>query len=185
MPASLPVPERLTWAVAQLPAGTGDAVLEIGCGGGHALALLLARHPRAAFTGIDRSPGQVARACARNAAAVAAGRLRVHALDLHDAADVLGDGAFAHVLAVNVNAFWTTPTTSVASLTRLLAPGGRAYLAYEPPGASGIGALQAALPTALAAHGLAVVDVRTTRFRATQGLCVIAARGAGDRRASA
>jgi len=54
-------------------------------------------------------------------------------------------GVFDPVLAINVNAFWTAPATSLASLARLLRPGGRAYLVYEPPSASRLNAVRPAL----------------------------------------
>lgn len=147
------VPERIVWAVDQVAAA--DRVLEIGCGAGHALALLRERMPRAEIVAIDRSALQVARA--RERAGV-----RVERMELDDAPEVLG--AFDVVLAINVNAFWTAPSPSFASLARLLRPGGRALLVFEPPSASRLTAIREQLLTLLPAYGFAVDDVREAAF---------------------
>ena len=177
-------PERSTWAVAQLPGGIRDPILEVGCGAVLALALLLDRYPDVALTAIDRSPGQVARARARHGAAIAAGRLRVEPLGLATAPAVLGAGAFAHALAINVNAFWTAPAMGFGSLARLLGPAGLATLVYEPPSPAARRRLEAELPARAEAHGFRVTDVRLTRFRSTLGLCVVAATDGGASRAT-
>ena len=156
------VPARIDWAVAQLPDAPG-AILEVGCGGGHALALLRARFPHADIAGIDRSALQAARAHALNPA------IRVEALALADAPAVLGE--FGAVLAINVNAFWTDPAPSLASLALLLQPGGRAFLVYEPPSASRLADLRARLSALLAEQGFEVEEVREAAFGA---VCIVA-----------
>jgi cyclopropane fatty-acyl-phospholipid synthase-like methyltransferase len=108
-----PVPARLSWAVEQVDAPPMDHILEIGCGSGHAVALLHARLPGAIITAIDRSALQVDRARARNAAAIAGGRVRIEQVELADAPALLGTGRFRRVLAINVNAFWTDPAASL------------------------------------------------------------------------
>ena len=176
------VPERLLWAIDGLPDRIDGPILEVGCGAGHALALLHARYPKATIVGIDRSPGQVAKARERNADAMRTGRLRVEALDLHEASAALGDATFALVLAVNVNAFWTGPESSLASLATLLVPRGVAHLAYEPPNRSALDKLRVALPSALEAGGFAVHETRIDGTGAAGRVCVVAARVAIRRR---
>jgi SAM-dependent methyltransferase len=167
------VPERVSWAVEQLADGLTGRLLEVGCGPGHAVALLCERLPCSTVTAIDRSALQAARARARNQAAVAAGRVRIEQLTLAGASAVLGTGAFDAAIAINVNAFWTAPAPSLASLARLLTPRGRAYLVYEPPSASRLRAARARLPRLLGEHGFTVEDVRVTTFRASRGLCLV------------
>lgn len=170
------VPSRLTWAVQQLPPTVVGPVLEVGCGAGEAAALLLARFPTTPVTAIDRSATQIARARARLAAPVEAGRLRLACLALEAAPRALGHDAFALVLAVNVNAFWTAPARARAAAATLLAPGGHLYLVYEPPGADRVPVLRARLHDTLTAGGFtdvasvhavvggaALVCVRATR----------------------
>lgn len=160
------VPRRITWAVEQLAAA--ERILEIGCGGGHALALIRARFPAAEIIAIDRSALQVSRA----RELVGAGRLRVKQMELADAPGVLG--AFDAVLAVNVNAFWTAPAPSLASLARLLRPGGRAYLVYEPPSASRLADVRTRLTASLAEYGFDLEGVRETALGGSHAVCMVA-----------
>jgi SAM-dependent methyltransferase len=104
----------------------------------------------------------------------------VEQLDLSDAPDVLG--AFDAVLAVNVNAFWTAPAPSMASLARLLRSGGRAFLVYEPPSASRLAAIRREVSAALGEHGFQVEDVRQAALGASHAMCII---GRPTRRARA
>src|SRR5687768_6269954 len=60
-----PIPERITWAVDQLKPAPQDRILEVGCAGGHALALIAARAPACTLIGIDRSAIQVTNARGR------------------------------------------------------------------------------------------------------------------------
>lgn len=160
-----PIPERTRWAVTLLDVAEDDHVLEIGCGAGHALALVAERLGRSTVTGIDRSAAMVARASARNAAAIEAGRVRVLHQSLADAARAVvtggdGAGAFPKVLAVNVNAFWTAPAPSLSALARVVLSRGGAWLVYEPPTATVLRRLQRLLPRVLEDGGFTAVDVR-------------------------
>ena len=170
------VPERILWAIEQLDLGTSDDVLEVGCGGGHAVTLLCERLRRGRVTAIDRSALQVARARERNAAWMASGRARIEAVALEDAPAVLGGGRFDRVLAINVNAFWTDPGPSVAALGKLLAPTGRVFLVYEPPTPARLREMRRTVPELIRGAGMDVDDVRATSFRRSQGVCVIGRR---------
>jgi SAM-dependent methyltransferase len=172
------VPERILWAIDQLDLGTSDDVLEVGCGGGHAVGLMCERLRRGRVTAIDRSALQVARARERNAAWVGTGRARIEAIALEDAPDVLGRGRFDRVLAINVNAFWTEPRPSVAALAELLAPTGRVFLVWEPPTAARLRQMKQAVPPMLTDAGLVVEDVRTATFRRSHGVCIVGRRDA-------
>lgn len=179
------VPERIRWAVEQLELergrnrGPGPAqaqVLEIGCGGGHAVALVAERLRRGTITGIDRSKKQVASARARNSEAIAAGRARIEHLTLDRAPELFGDATFHVVFAINVNAFWVEPEPSIARALRLLRKRGQLCLCYEPPSASRIVSLGQRLAASLEAQGVRVPDVRQQRFAHSGGLCVIGRR---------
>jgi SAM-dependent methyltransferase len=174
------VPQRITWAVEQLARAPADRILEIGCGGGHALAPIRARFPGAEIIAVDRSALQVARARELDRVAIGEGRARVERLELADAPGVLG--AFDAVLAVNVNAFWTAPAPSMASLARLLRPGGGAFLVYAPPSASRLAAIRRDVSAALGEHGFEVEDVHQAALGASQAVCII---GRPTRRARA
>ena len=169
-------PQRVLWAIEQLQLGTSDDVLEVGCGGGHAVTLLCQSLRRGRVTAIDRSALQVARARERNAAWIASGRARIECLALADAPSMLGRGRFDRVLAINVNAFWTDPAPSVAALAGLLARSGRVHLVYEPPSPTRLRELRRTMPALLEDAGLSVEDVRTATFRRGQGICIIGSR---------
>lgn len=160
MPArELRAPARIVWAVEQLAPAASDRILEIGCGPGHAVALVCQRVSKGVVTAIDRSALQVEKARMLNREHVQAGRARIEALTLEGAPAALG-ARFTKVLAVNVNAFWTEPVASLASLRSLLGTRGRVFLVHEAPSAAGLKKLRVAVPAALAANGFVVDDVR-------------------------
>lgn len=167
-------PARVAWAVAQLELAPAAQVLEVGCGAGHALALVAARLTRGVVVGIDRSALQVRGARQRNAAAIAAGRARVEALSLERAPEGLGEQRFDAVLAINVNAFWTQPEATIDAARRLLRRRGRLTLCYEPPSAAQLARLEASLPALLEAHDLRIHAVRTERLARSSLWCIIA-----------
>jgi SAM-dependent methyltransferase len=172
-PPASKVPERIRWAVEQLGLRSADTLLEVGTGGGQALALIGSKLTRGNVTAIDRSALQVEAARARNRDALRGGRLRIERLDLNDAPTRLGQ-RFAKVLAINVNAFWTAPGPSLSSLEELLLPNGRAYLVYEPPTLARARALSKSLPALLREHDWRVQRAATTSFARSLGVCVVA-----------
>ena len=166
-------PDRLLWTVELLDVHPTEHLLEIGCGPGHAVALVCDQLTRGTITAIDRSATMVARARARNQVCVAAGRARIEQQTLTEAD--LGR-RFRKVFAVNVNAFWTAPVPSLGALGRLLQQACIAYLVYEPPSVTRLNALQQSLPAQLEAQGFDVGDVLVQRFRSSHGLCITARR---------
>ena len=120
------IPARIAWTATLLEVRPDMRLLEIGCGPGHAVALVAARLAGTGhLTAIDRSATMVARARARNAAAVASGRVVIAQRSLAQAA--AHGGAFDELFAINVNCFWTAATESVGALGRL----GRARLGAD------------------------------------------------------
>ena len=177
MPAEGAAPERVRWAVALLDPRPAEHLLEIGCGAGHAVALVAARLGRGTITRVDRSAAAVERARARNAAAIAAGRARIELARFEDAAP---DRRFARALAINVNAFWTTPAAAFPVAARLLAPRGTLWLVYEPPSAARLRELRTALPTFAAEHAFTLDAAHERALGASRGLCLVLRRGAAD-----
>ena len=169
MPTGLPA--RIAWAVEHLDLSHGAHVLEIGCGAGHALGFIAARLTTGTVTGLDRSETQLMKAREHHASAIASGRI----LLINDTLErAMLPRRYDRVLAINVNAVWTTPGRSVPSLARCLAPGGLVLLVYEPPSSAKLRALEASLPTHLAAERLVVRSVLTERIGRTQLLGVSA-----------
>jgi protein-L-isoaspartate O-methyltransferase len=173
----LRTPERVVWAVKQLAVAPADDILEVGCGPGHAVALVCPGLVRGTVTAIDRSELQVEKARALNRRFMEQGRARIEVTTLSDAPAALAR-RFSKVFAINVNAFWTEPE-SISTLRELLRPGGRVYLVYEPPSAAGSRKLRASVPELLSSRGFAVEDIRTSSARSRVMLCVVASRSKG------
>lgn len=166
------VPARLRWAVDVLGVRPGERILEVGCGRGVAIELLCERSDAGLVVGIDRSPSAVAAAEARNEAHIAAGRVRLLHAALADAP--LGE-RFDRVFAVNVNVFWLGPAKELAAIRRVLAPGGRLYLFYEPPSAAQLERAAEACAAFLREHGFAVEQTLRAELPPNLGLCIVAA----------
>ena len=164
------VPERVSWAVELLDVRPTDHILEIGCGPGLAAALVCERLTRGSITAIDRSAVAVSRTRERVRDHLTTGHARVERMTLEDAD--LGR-RFRKVLAINVNAFWTTPAENIAALERVLDPKGAAWLVYEPPSESRLRDIRESLPHELDSNGFEVTRVETRRFRSSFGLAIL------------
>ena len=172
-------PARLTWAVDVLGAQPGERVLEIGCGRGVAIELLCERLDGGRVTGIDRSPVAIAAAEARNQAHVRSGRVRLLNAALADASFDEHE-RFDRVFAVNVNAFWLSPAKELAVVRRVLAPGARLHLFYEPPSPAQLERAAEACAAFLREHGFTVEQVLRAELPPNLGLCIVAAPGGGS-----
>jgi cyclopropane fatty-acyl-phospholipid synthase-like methyltransferase len=176
------VPARVRWAVEQLDPRPEEHVLEIGCGAGHAVTLLAARVTRGRILAIDSSPTQVGRARQLNRELIMTGRVSIEHASLSEAADAPNAPRFGAILAINVNAFWTTPEQSLTSLVRLLPRGGRACLVYQAPSAPKHEQIRSRVPALMAAHGFEPVELRSTEIGNARLLCIMgecAGLGAG------
>ena len=96
-----------------------EHVLEVGFGGG---ALMRAMRPRVArVSGVDVSEAMVQRASNFDVRRASAEALP------------FGDGAFDKAVSVNSLYFWPDPDKAFGELARVLKPGGRLVLCFEPP----------------------------------------------------
>ena len=165
------IPARLQWAVDVLVVGPGERILEIGGGRGVAAELVCERLEDGRYTGIDRSAKAVAAAEQRNRRHVESGKARFVNAAL---AGAELDERFDKVFAVNVNLFWLGPEKELAVIRRLLAPGGRLYLCYEPPSATQLERALEGCRAFLQEGGFTVVDVLYADLPPNRGLCIAA-----------
>ena len=128
--------QRNVWAVGLLGVEPTDRVLEIGFGPGIAIRELSRQATHGLVCGVDHSAVMVRQAMRRNAAAVCAGRVDLRL----GAAEHLPAFAepFDKVLVVNNMGMWREPAERLKALQRLMRPGGRIAIVFQPrcPGAT-------------------------------------------------
>jgi len=122
--------ERNLWAISLLNLQRRDHVLEIGFGPGWAIQQIAARTTPGFVTGVDPSEVMVAQASARNAAAIRAGRVKLH----HgpNAPLPYAEAHFDKVLAVNSMQFWPEALAGLQEVRRVTKPGGLVVIAIQP-----------------------------------------------------
>lgn len=126
---------RNQWAVKLLDLTPTNAVIELGCGPGVAVAALASRLTQGTVVGVDHSAVMIRQARRRNAAAVRAGRVRLIQTSVEDLQEA--GGPFDAALAVNTVGMWPEPVARLRKIGELLRPGGRIALVSQPrcPGA--------------------------------------------------
>jgi ubiquinone/menaquinone biosynthesis C-methylase UbiE len=137
---------------------SSDRVLEIGFGPGVAIALLAARIRKGAIAGVDPSAAMLAQAQARNAAAVASGKVD---LRLGEAERLpFADAAFDRALAINSMQLWPNVGAGLREIHRVLRRDGKLALGFTLYS----GQQRSGVPEALFAAGF--TDVRTAQGEA-------------------
>ena len=122
---------RHSAAVSALALQGNESVLEIGCGHGVAVRLVLERLTSGTMTALDRSQKMIDMAAAGAPEALAAGTLRLRAEALEDAD--FGGETFDAIFAINLDLNLRLGTRWPGLLKALLRPGGRVVLAFDPP----------------------------------------------------
>lgn len=102
-------------------------ILDAGCGPGQFTIAAAERLPATQMDGIDLAPAMIAIAERRAAASPAAARLRFQVADV--ARLPFADGTFDAVLTTGSIKHWPDPVAGLRELHRVLAPGGRAFVA--------------------------------------------------------
>lgn len=111
-------------AVDALDPQPGDHVLDVGCGSGHAVALLAQRVGASGHvTGVDGSATMIAQARRANATELSESRVSLMVADFDHLP--FEPCSFDGIIASNVIYFWNDPASMVARLRGLLKPGGR------------------------------------------------------------
>ena len=126
--AQMAVAPRHTAAVSALALAGTESVLEIGCGHGVAVRLVLERLTTGTITALDRSQKMI-----DLVSAIADHRLHTRAEALEEAD--FGGERFDAIFAVNLDLNLRLGARWPAMLRALLKPGGRVVLAFDPPDA--------------------------------------------------
>jgi len=121
---------RTDWTLELLDIRPTDRVLEIGLGPGLGIRGAAERAHRGEVYGIDHSAVMLRQASKRNAAAIAAGRVKLRLASV----DALPDFSrrFDKVFGVNVHLFWNDAAAVIAALFERLQPGGTLALTFQP-----------------------------------------------------
>lgn len=162
---------------------------------GVALAALAERAIDGLVVGVDHSPVMIRHAQRRNAAAVAAGGVRLvgasvedlllvarHERDPMQAPAAPFDMPFDAVLAVNNVGFWSEPEVRLAGVRHLLRPGGLIAVAHQPRERGATDETSAAkgqeIAAALARAGFSEVRVEALPLKPPV-VCALGMNGAG------
>ncbi len=118
-------------AIDALDLAPDDCVLDVGFGGGAALADLLRRSPSRTVAGLEPSAAMIERAARRFQTDIASGRLVL----AHASAERLPfpDQSFDALLSVHTSYFFTDRAVALGEMQRVLKPGGRLVLAIWTP----------------------------------------------------
>jgi arsenite methyltransferase len=113
-------PTRL--AIDALDIQNGDVVLDLGCGAGQAMAIMLPLAGRGGVHGIDQSETMVHEAARSNADAIRSARATVRLGHFENLP--FPDAMFDRILASNVMYFWHDSDVVIREIRRVLKPGG-------------------------------------------------------------
>jgi len=171
---------RNRWTVDLLNLGANDRVLEIGCGPGVALELVLARGKGVSAVGIDHSKVMIAQARKRNRGAVKKGRLKLieGTLEALPADSAPFDKAFS----INLIQFVDDKAAFAARVKSLLKPGGVFATTFQPRSAKATRAdaldMAARVSKLLTAAGFTSVRTEELDLKPVPAVCVAGVRGA-------
>ncbi|MCH9808719.1 MAG: class I SAM-dependent methyltransferase [Alphaproteobacteria bacterium] len=108
-----------------------DRVLELGFGGGALLNEIISSNPQFA-AGVEISDLAIRQMLQWNKDAVADGRLEIARGE--EEAIPFPDGRFTKICCVNVVYFWDDTSAMLSEILRVLEPGGKFVVCYQPEG---------------------------------------------------
>ena len=117
------------WGLAHVAVGPRDIVLDVGCGGGRAVAKLAAMATEGRVSGVDHSEASVAAARRANPRWIEAGRVEIRQGSV--SALPYADATFDLVTAVETHFWWPDLPNDLREIARVLKPGGRVALIAE------------------------------------------------------
>ena len=120
------------WGMENLPASPPERIVDLGCGGGRNLAVLLEKYPAAQVTGVDYSPLSVEKARTVNQAAVDTGRCTV--VEGSVSSLPMEPGSCDLATAFETIYFWPGLADCFAEVHRILKSGGTFLIVNESDG---------------------------------------------------
>lgn len=115
-------------AIESLTLAGHDTILELGHGNADHLKLILDQHPTASYHGLETSPLMHDEAQAGNQPYIVKGQAAFH---LYNGTDIpFKEHTFDKIFTVNTLYFWAQPLQLLASLYRVLKPGGKLSITF-------------------------------------------------------
>lgn len=120
------------WGFSHINPGDNADALDIGCGGGANLAVLLEKCTKGTVTGIDYSPVSVKKSTKKNRNAIKAGRCKVIQGDVSKLP--FGENTFDVITAFETIYFWPRIANAFCEVQRVLKPNGVFMICNEIDG---------------------------------------------------
>lgn len=120
------------WAISHLQNDVPERLVDLGCGGGRNIGVLLKRYPFAKGTAVDYSDLSVEKAKEVNAGVISQGRLEVKKGDVSSLD--LPDGAYDLATAFETIYFWPGLEKCFKEVARILGDGGLFLISNESDG---------------------------------------------------
>ncbi|MGD0364421.1 MAG: class I SAM-dependent methyltransferase [Bryobacteraceae bacterium] len=117
------------WGLTHVSIGRAFTVLDVGCGGGRTIEKLAALAAKGSIYGVDYAKGSVAASRAKNARAIAAGRVQIEEASVSRLP--FPDDKFDLVTAVETQYYWPDPARDMQEILRVLKPGGTLIVILE------------------------------------------------------
>lgn len=122
------------WGLGHVSVGKGDAVLDVGCGGGRTVSKLAAIASEGKVYGVDYSAESVAASKRTNAREIDAGRVEIRQGSVSQLP--FSDDTFDLVTGVETHFWWPDLRGDMREVFRVLRPGGTLVLIAEVYGRS-------------------------------------------------
>ncbi|MDQ0430162.1 ubiquinone/menaquinone biosynthesis C-methylase UbiE [Planomicrobium stackebrandtii] len=120
-------PETL-WTIELLNLQPGESVLELGCGSGYAMKLILEKNVVKEVVGLDLSPAVIRSAAIRNKKALKHKKAKLMQGDLKSLP--CEDEHFEKVFSIHTIYFWDELSAAITEIFRVLKPGGDCTITF-------------------------------------------------------
>lgn len=119
----------INWGLESVDIGSRDKILDIGCGSGNAIRVMLSRSSEGRIYGVDHSNLSVSNALKLNRRAVSKGRVKILEASVADLP--FKDNSFDLVSAFETIYFWPDLEENLNEVRRVVKPGGKLLVVCE------------------------------------------------------